>query len=466
MTDKIPTSPSELEELLNDKARMREVAGDPAALASLVRNYAVAASAKDPGLGEQVRELTQAALADFMRDNGKVQAPKVDLTESGMPVLGSVGGNAYQSRKNRLYNKAALGAPLDGKFNSFGDFMRAAALDGGSVNFLRGGDEMRAKLHEMREIQNSFGTNAPGDGGFLVPESFRSDLLMLGLEEGVIRPRATVIPMGTPRTSLPAVDSTSNASTVFGGIQTYWVDESTAAPESSAKFSQVTLDAKKLMAYCTAPNELISDASAFSAFIDAALPQAIAFEEDYRFMQGSGVGQPLGYVNSPGAVIAAAVGGQGASTIIVDNLAAMFSRMLPASLSRAIWVASIDTFPQLALMAVQGSLGNSTPVWMNNGVIGAPPISIYGRPVYFTEKAPALGTTGDIMFVDPSMYLIGDRQSMEVSASPHFAFNVDKTAFKVIERVDGRPWVQSPITPKNGSSNTLSPYVQLSGTRT
>ncbi len=150
---------------------------------------------------------------------------------------------------------------------------------------------------------------------------------------------------------------------------------------------------------------------------------------------------------------------------MVDNLAAMYARMLPSSLMNAIWIADIGTFPQLALMSVTGTLGNTTPVWMNNGVIGAPPVTIYGRPVFFTEKVPALGTTGDISFVDPSFYLVGDRQAITASASPHFAFSTDKIAYKIIERVDGRPWLNSALTPKN-SGNTLSAFVQLSSTRT
>jgi HK97 family phage major capsid protein len=182
-------------------------------------------------------------------------------------------------------------------------------------------------------------------------------------------------------------------------------------------------------------------------------------------MTGNGVGEPLGFINCAAAVIATAVTGQGANTIIVDNLAAMFARMLPASLNRAIWVADIGAFPQLALMAVQGSITNSAPVWMNNGVQDAPPISIYGRPVYFTEKCPALGTTGDITFLDPAFVLIGDRQTVQVSASEHFLFSTDKVAYKILERVDSRPWIQSPLTPRNAGS-TLSPFVQLSGTRT
>jgi hypothetical protein len=52
-----------------------------------------------------------------------------------------------------------------------------------------------------------------------------------------------------------------------------------------------------------------------------------------------------------------------------------------------------------------------------------------------------------------------------VSASEHYKFGNDKTAYRIIERVDGRPWIQSAITPAN-SGSTLSPFVQLSSTRT
>ena len=45
------------------------------------------------------------------------------------------------------------------------------------------------------------------------------------------------------------------------------------------------------------------------------------------------------------------------------------------------------------------------PVWIGNyaggqGGMDTPPVSILGRPVFFTEKLPSLGTTGDICFVD------------------------------------------------------------------
>ena len=460
----IPATAEELAEFASDPAKIAQIftkqaLADGTTKEFLAKHLEVRA-AEISELEAQQREQMQVILAEFLRDSGAQKIP-AGLASKARPTSGEPGSLI---RRQSLYSRAAKGAQLNGAFDTIGDFMRAITQEGAGRRY-RDMDDLNSRLDKIKTIQNAFGTDVPSDGGFLVPEEFRSDLLMLALENAVIRPRATIIPMGSQTLSIPAVDDTSHATTVFGGIQTYWVDESTAPAESSGKFAQVKLDAKKLMAYCTAPSELPADAPAFGAYIDQALPKAIAFEEDYRFMAGTGVGEPLGFINCPAAIIAAGASHLGANTIGVEDLAGMFARMFPSSLMNAIWIADIGTFPQLATLSVQGSVANSSPVWMNNGVIGAPPAMIYGRPVYFTEKCPALGTTGDITFVDPSFYLIGDRQAITASASPHFKFSTDQIAYKIIERVDGRPWLNSVLTPKNGGS-TLSAFVQLSSTRT
>jgi HK97 family phage major capsid protein len=459
----IPTEPAELEALLTDRRKIQNIM-DNGQFPELIRNYADGIRKADDTLREQVREQTQQVLAQMLRDNPDVAIARPDLTNVVRGYDSTSLRDSAKARKQGLFSKTAPGASIDDQFDSPADFLRAMAPQ---VKGFRNGVDLQARLAKVQEVQNTFGSNVPSDGGYLVPEQMRSDLLMVALEAALIRPRATVIPMETQRTLIPMVDSTSNVSSVFGGITCYWVDEGTAPTESSAKFGQVVLDAKKLMAYCTAPNELVADASAFGAFLSQALPKAVAFEEDYRYMMGSGAGEPLGFVNCDAAIIAGAVSGQGAGTIVVENLAAMFSRMLPTSLGNAIWLASIDTFPQLATMALSVGTGGS-PVWLANndqGIVNAPPAYIYGRPIYFTEKLPALGTTGDIVFVDPSFYLIGDRQTMQASASTDFLFSSDRTAYKIIERVDGRPWLQSALTMKNNSASTISAFVQLSSTR-
>lgn len=449
----IPTKPEELEDMLKDTAKMQDLFKNPKDFGEFITNYGRAQMEKDNSVATQVREETQRVLAEFMKtqkNNVPVNLNPID----GIP-------NYFQARKNALYNKAAVGAAVDPLFPSQGDFFRSISPK--AENF-KDNKELLDKRGKLQDIQNSFGTNVPSDGGFLVPEILRSDLLQVALENSVVRPRATVIPMASQRTSIPFVDSTSNVSSVLGGWVAYWVDEATAATESQAKFGQVTLDAKKLMLYSSAPNELVADGVGFGAFLEQGLPKALAFEEDYRFMLGTGAGEPLGFINCPASVVVSAVSGQGANTLVWENIVAMYARMLPSSLGNAVWIASIDTFPQLATMALSVGTGGA-PVWLSNGVQG-PPMTILGRPVYFTEKTPALGTTGDINFVDLSYYLIGDRQMMQATASTDFLFSTDKTAYKVIERVDGRPWLQSAMTQKNNSSNTLSAFVQLSSTRT
>jgi HK97 family phage major capsid protein len=470
----MPTNAAELTEFLAQPENWPdEVKNSKDGLKSFLAEYGKQLVAKDEGIMQQVREEVQRGMVNFMKDYaGKgAETPRVDLSALGAPQIHGAMGRyqgynplgSFQIQKQSLYNKAAQNAKLDGAFDNTSNFFRALAQRQCGRRF-RDADDLDNRMSKLADIQNSFATDQPSDGGFLVPEEFRSDLLMVALEHGIIRPRATVIPMSTQTLAIPAVDDTTHSGgTTFGGIQTYWVDESTQPTESSAKFAQVKLDSKKLMGYLSAPNELVADAPAFAAFLNASLPQALAFEEDYRFIQGNGSAQPLGFLNGTGVIAVAGDPGAGIP-IDVTDLANMFARLLPSSMMNAIWVADIGTFPDLAVLTVPGAIGNSTPVWMNNGVIGAPPMSIYGRPVYFTEKCPSRGNQGDISLFDPSFYLIGDRQSMEASASPHFAFNVDKTAYKIIERVDGRPWLQGAITPRN-AGNTISAYVAL-GART
>lgn len=446
----IPTSPDELESTLNDPTVMKDLLADPKSMKNFITDYAKETQKRDPGIQEQIEIEVQKGLANFMKEHGaEGTKPPVDLGPG----------------KGTQYNSRALGTALDGVYASKHEFFSAVA---GLPN-ARNARELAEKRDKAMSIQDSFGSIVPADGGFLIPETLRAELLSVALESAVVRSRATVIPMESLRVPIPMIDSTSNVSSVWGGISASWTEEGAALTESQATFGRVVLDAKKLAAYAEVPNELLADASAFNGFFSARFPQAVAYFEDVAFFTGTGVGEPAGFINCAAAIVASAVSGQGANTIVTENIAAMYARMLPTSMGNAVWIADIGTFPQLATMGLAVGTGGG-PTWMagggyNNGLVGAPPMTLYGRPVIFTEKASVLGTTGDINFVDLSYYLVGDRQTMQASMSEHFKFSSDKVAFRITERVDGRPWIQSAITPHNGG-NTLSPFVQLSSTRT
>jgi HK97 family phage major capsid protein len=450
-TDRItvPDTAEGLEDMLSDPAKMQALFKQKDGFATFVKNYAAQVVNKDRGIADQVQAETQRVLAQWLKDNNEQGFAPVNLNVN-TPDASVWAGASAKTTRDKVYNRAAMGAAIDKEFTSSGDYFRSIWHN------TRGDSTLQAKLHR---IKNAFSSTVPSEGGFLIPETLRADLLSVALETAIVRPRAMVIPMETLRVPFPAIDETSHASTIFGGIVAYWTEEGGALTASSASFGRIVLEAKKLTSYCEVPNELLSDSlSSFQAFIDQKLPEAIAYYEDYAFARGSGVGEPLGFINCPAAVSVSAEGGQPTATIVWENIVKAYARMLPSSLGRAVWIASIDTFPELATMALSVGTGGSA-IWLNNGQVG-PPMTILGRPVIFTEKVPSLGTTGDIAFVDLGYYLVGDRQVMSAMSSPHYKFANDQTAFRVIERVDGRPWLQSAITPKN-SGATLSPFVQI-----
>jgi HK97 family phage major capsid protein len=478
MTDLlIPTSSTELEEMLNDKAQLAKLDEDPKALATWIGNYVKDQQRRDPDFQKRVNDEVQASvtkildqerpklaaeakeemdrqLAWRLKDEkaGKGRATGVNRLDQ-RPSNGAPGSAGWGAR-NALFNKTAAGARLDDAdlFDNAAEFLQA-------INFQHEklpGDRAKrtAALEAMHKIRNDYGSVVPSDGGFLIPESMRSDVMMIALEQSVTRPRATVIPMETLSVTIPGVDSTSNASSVFGGIVCYWTEEGASLTESQAKFRRIRLEAKKLTAYAEVPNELVADATAFGAFFNQAYPRAMAWYEDDGFMNGTGSGEPLGWLNSPAAVSVTKETGQPATTIVWENIVKAYARMLPSSLGNAEWVANIDSFPELATMALSVGTGGSA-IWLNNGAEG-PPMTILGRPVTFTEKVPTVGSAGDINFVDLSYYAIGDRQVMQAESSPHFRFQNDLTAYRFIQRVDGRPLIESAITPQAGQRDAVA----------
>jgi HK97 family phage major capsid protein len=439
----VPKNQAELLDALGDPDQIKKIANKDG-LAEFIQNYATEFAKADPSVDERIRNETQRQFAEIIKSNDIENINRLNLDPRAAAV-----------RNSKFYNKKAPGAALDNKFADWETYM-AATWAGHDTT------ESLAARSELKKLTNAFGSAIPADGGFLIPETLRAELLRVALETAVVRSRARVVPMETLSVPYPMLDSTSNASSVYGGITGYWTEESGSLTESAPKFGRIELVAKKLTLYSEIPNELFTDSViSLVQFLSESFPEAISWFEDVAFTSGNGVGQPTGYLNADAAVSVAAESGQTTGTIVWENLVNMYARMLPASMNRAVWVANGDTFPHLATMALSVGTGGSA-VWIGEGQgEGAPPVRILGRPVVFTEKVSTLGTAGDINLVDFGYYLIGDRQAMQSSTSTEFKFGNDKTAFRVIERVDGTPWIKSAITPKSGSANTLSPFVKI-----
>lgn len=455
-TATIPDTQEGLLELLADDKRRVETFATAQGAKDFQLAFAKATNKRDKGAVEkQVSDAVAAGLTEFMKINGMAGLPGgVDFHGPGDKVaakdLPSMGTGAQRAAAAR---PDSIAARLDGKFSGLGEF--ASTIDVRNVS--TGGQRNPEKLQLIRQVQNAYSSTDPASAGFLIPEEFRSDIMGLVLEQSIVRPRATVIPMGTQTTSIPFVDETTHVGSVYGGMVFAWTAESAAIAVSEAKFGKVRLEANKLTGGSRVPNELMADAPALSAFLNSRIPQGLAFSEDNAFLNGDGGMQPLGVFNATAMVTISKETGQQADTILFDNIAKMYARMLPSSLGNAVWVVNQNTIPQLLALSI--AVGTGGTALMVANMQAAPNFTIFGRPVIITEKAATIGDLNDISFVDFSYYLIGDRMNLTMESSEHSRFLNDETEFRVIERADGRPWVQSALTPLNGS--TVSPFVNL-----
>ena len=345
----IPETAEDMETLLNDNNRVGEYLADPAEWKALMSAYTEKSQNRDPDLNGELSDQQKKNISSFMEEQGYRQATQSDrLPQTEI--------------KPKVDN--------DG-FEKMADFFTAAY----HANSSKGVDSRLKALNESSGDQ----------GGFLVPEQFRAELLRLALEASVVRGRATVIPMGGQTIRMPTVRDVSHASTVYGGISGQWVAEagSVSGTTNEPTFGQVALTAKKLTGYTRVSNELMADSAiALEAALRTMFSEGIAYFEDDAFIAGSGAGQPVGVLNAGAVISVAKETGQAATTGVWENIIKMFSRMHPASLGRAVWYANPDVLPQLATMSLTVGTGGA-PVWLANGVTGAP-ATLLGRPSFYT----------------------------------------------------------------------------------
>jgi HK97 family phage major capsid protein len=302
-------------------------------------------------------------------------------------------------------------------------------------------------------------------GGYVVPPDFYRQLLAIVAESTFIRPRAFVQPMASATLQFPYLDITTvqsaGVSPFFGGVQMFWTEEAQTRTETEPGFKMMELKAHELSGYSVSSNVLLADAAfGLEKFLFTLFGQAIAWFEEYAFLQGNGVGKPIGMLNAPATIPTGGTSGHRdtPNQVSYNDVATMFSKLLPMSWNRAIWLFSPTVVPQL--LQLKDGANRAIFISIDQGAVKAPTWKLLGLPAIVTEKLPALGTKGDLMLVDPALYVIGDRMQIEVAASEHVNFLRNQMTWRVVERIDGQPWLEKAITLQDGSSQ-VSPFVVL-----
>jgi HK97 family phage major capsid protein len=399
-------------------------------------------------------------LEQVQRMNARLATPNPRQTQPNPPVevdppVTEPQNNARTQPQRRASVPAQPRQVDTGKwgFRTQAEYLQAvmnASAKGGSI--------------DPRLITNApttFGQEGTGaDGGFAVPPDFRTSIVSKVMGEESLLARTDQMTTSSNAITIPKDETTPWQSS--GGVQAYWESEGGQKTQSKPALGELTVKANKLVALVPLTDELLEDAPSMSGYVNRKAPEKIDFKVNDAILNGTGVGQPLGILNSAGTVVVAAESGQAADTIRHLNINNMWGRLAAQSKRRAIWVMNSDIETQLNTVSFRDATSSPVPIYIPpGGISGSPYGTLMGRPVITSEASPAVGDQGDIILGDFSQYLTvvkagGIRQDVSI----HLWFDYDITAFRFVLRVGGQPWWNSAIA-RTGSQSSRGFFVTL-----
>lgn len=340
---------------------------------------------------------------------------------------------------------AANGDPRCG-FRDLGDFALAVqrACVPGSGRGLADGRLLKMYAAPSGYMQELGG--AAGEG-YLVPPQFRQEIF-----EAVNDVHDVIGMVDSEPTESNAVEMIADETTPWGsaGVQAYWRAEAGQMSPSKQATKGRTVKVHELYAFVLATDELLADAPRLADRLTRKAALAIRYKGSDAIVNADGVGKPLGWFASDALVTISKESGQAANTFVAANAAKMYARMIPGSLTRAVWLCNPEVLPQLFLM----TLGNQ-PVFVppQAGFTQAPGGFLLGRPVIPCDYPQALSAKGDVQFVDPKGYYAPTKNGVQFASSIHLYFDYGLQAFRWTFRIGGQPYLSAPISPAKGSAS-------------
>ena len=298
---------------------------------------------------------------------------------------------------------------------------------------------------------------SPTDGGILLEPTLTPEVIKPIHEAGPFSTLVRKLPVGTDSNSgwINGVDETSRVTgSRWGGLRGYRLAEGGTVTKSKPTFRRIQWELKKYGVLVYDTNELLKDASQFSAIVQQGCQEEIGFMLNDDIMNGIGVSGPQGFMNNGSLITVTRDTG---SKILGTDISAMWARLAMRSKANAKWFVNPECAPQLDALFAVGSTAVLFPYagYTSDGVR-----TLYGKPIIETEFNAALNTTGDIALADMSQYLLWEKGGVDYATSIHVEFLTDQEVARFIYRADGQSAYASAITPYKGSATT-SPFVVL-----
>ena len=285
----------------------------------------------------------------------------------------------------------------------------------------RASDEYRkgmltALRTNFKQISNVLQEGVDADGGYLVPEEYDSRLIDVLTEENIMRKLGHhLTTSGDHKINIAATKPAAA-----------WIEEGGALSFGDATFDQILLDAHKLHVAIKVTEELLYDnAFGLESYIIDMFGKALANAEEDAFLNGSGVGQPLGlFAETGGGTAAASV-----ASLSTDNVVDLVYALKRPYRKNAKFIMNDQT-----IAAIRKLKDNNGAYMWQPSLVSGEPDKLLGYDVYTSPFCPE----DKIAFGDYSYYNIGDRGTRSFKQLNELFAGNGMIGYVAKERVDGK----------------------------
>ena len=361
-------------------------------------------------------DAAKAFLESHRTENGTLTAED-DATYSKMEQHIADLGKEISRLERQEAMEAELSKPVTTPLTSKpSSDMQKASKTGRASDAYKAG-MLTALRTNFRKVSDVLQEGVDADGGYLVPEEYDRRLIKTLKDGNIMRHLGhTITTSGEHKINIAATEPAAA-----------WIEEGGALQFSDASFSQILLDAHKLHVAIKVTEELLYD-NAFNLenYIIEEFGKALSNAEEDAFLNGTGVGQPLG-------LFAATGGGQIAGTLTAalkaDDLFYLAYALKRPYRKNAAFIMNDRT----VAMVRKFKDSNGAYIWQPSYQAGEPD-KILGYNVYTSEYAPE----NAIAFGDYSYYNIGDRGTRSFKQLTELFAGNGMIGYVAKERVDGK----------------------------
>ncbi len=360
-------------------------------------------------------EAAKAFLDSHRNQNGVLSAEddaaysrmEQDITDLGKEIARMERQEALDAELSKPVGKPLTGKPMSGK---------DAAKTGRASDEYKAG-MLTALRTNFRQISNVLQEGVDADGGYLVPEEYDSRLIDVLDEENIMRRLGTLITTsGEHKINIAATKPAAS-----------WIEEGGALTWGNATFDQILLDAHKLHVAIKVTEELLYDnAFGLENYIITQFGKALANAEEDAFLNGDGVGKPLG-------LFAASGGGHIVDTLTAalkaDDIISLVYELKRPYRKNASFI--INDKNVAALRKLKDN--NGAYLWQPSLQAGEPD-RLFGYAVHTSAYAPE----NAIAFGDYKYYNIGDRGTRSFKQLTELFAGNGMIGYVAKERVDGK----------------------------